>query len=225
MASDMLVVRGIEKRYPAPQKPLEVLCGVSFELGEGETFSIMGPSGSGKSTLLNIIGTLDSPTAGSVMFEGRDVHKLSPRAAAKFRNEKIGFVFQEHHLLPQCTALENVLVPSLAFGSAAPHVRKKAEALLAGVGLADRGGHFPAELSGGERQRVAIARGMVMEPKLLLCDEPTGNLDSETAHAVGELFANLSRATNVSVIAVTHNRAFAELFGGPRLLKDGILHD
>ena len=186
-----LRVRGLEKSYPTPGQPLVVLRGVSFDLEAGHSLAVMGPSGSGKTTLLNLIGTLDRPTAGEVTLNGVNPFSLSADALARFRSDNIGFVFQDHHLLPQLTALENVLLACLARGRVTADDQARAAALLDRVGLADRATHLPGELSGGERQRVAIARALVNRPALILCDEPTGNLDAANADAVGALLADL----------------------------------
>jgi lipoprotein-releasing system ATP-binding protein len=223
MSDRLLRVLDIVKEYPGPGAPVRALAGVSLELGAGESLAVMGPSGSGKSTLLNVIGTLDAPTSGRVLFDGKDVHALGAKAAARFRNASVGFVFQDHHLLPQCTALENVLLPSLAFGSAGSETVARAREILAAVRLAGKEDRFSAELSGGERQRVAIARAMVNAPRLLLCDEPTGDLDAETGEAVARLFLRLRDEKRVGLLVVTHNAAIASLFGRSRTLLDGRL--
>jgi lipoprotein-releasing system ATP-binding protein len=204
-----LVVDEIVKEYPTPREPLRVLSGVSLRLRRGENLAIVGPSGSGKSTLLSIIGTLEPPTSGQVRLAGQDPFALDEAALAAFRSREIGFVFQEHHLLPQCTVLENVLVPFLADGAARPADREQAEKLLTRVGLAERLDHRPAELSGGERQRVAIARALVRGPTLLLADEPTGNLDRTTAQSITELLLELQRGGNTILVVVTHSLALA----------------
>ena len=188
-----LKVVGVRKEYPTPTSPLVVLKDVSFELSPGESLAIVGPSGSGKSTLLNILGTLDHPTAGSVRFGDIDPFALSESALARFRSEHVGFIFQDHHLLPQCTALENVLLPRLARDGKAGDAVGRAKELLRLVGLDQRETHFPSELSGGERQRVAVARAMMNGPGLLLCDEPTGNLDAVNAAAIGGLLRSVAR--------------------------------
>jgi lipoprotein-releasing system ATP-binding protein len=208
-ATAELVIENIVKEYPTPAEPLRVLAGVSFSLGRGENLAILGPSGSGKSTLLSILGTLEPPTSGSVRMGGRNPFGLNERELAAFRRENIGFVFQEHHLLPQCTVLENVLVPFLADGSANPNDQKRATDLLERVGLARRLTHRPAELSGGERQRVAIARALVREPLLLLADEPTGNLDRTTANSIAKLLLELQAERNAILVVVTHSDAMA----------------
>ena len=184
-------VRDLVKRFALGPSTLEVLAGVSFTLAAGDTVAVTGPSGSGKSTLLHVLGTLEHPTSGEVRLEGADPFALPEGALARLRNERIGFVFQDHHLLPQYTVLENVLLPALAFGRADALRQQRARALLARVGLAARAGHRPAELSGGERQRAAIARALLFAPRLLLCDEPTGQLDATTAAAVTDLLLEL----------------------------------
>jgi len=223
MAEQLLRVHGLVKDFVAPGGALRVLDGVDIELSEGESLAVMGPSGSGKSTLLNILGTLDSPTQGRVLFQGEDIHAFNPPRAAEFRNRKIGFVFQDHHLLPQCTALENVLLPRLALGKVTGEAVTRARDTLSAVGLSERTSHFPSQLSGGERQRVAIARAMINLPKLLLCDEPTGDLDSGNAEAIAELLLELHQTQNTAVIIVTHNAAIAHMFGRVHTLKGGKL--
>jgi lipoprotein-releasing system ATP-binding protein len=209
-SNDELVVDDVVKEYPTPSEPLRVLGGVSLRMRRGENLAIVGPSGSGKSTLLSIIGTLEPPTSGRVRLAGADPFTLDEVALAAFRSSQIGFVFQDHHLLPQCTVLENVLVPFLADGAATAADREHAEQLLDRVGLAARLDHRPAELSGGERQRVAIARALVRRPTLLLADEPTGNLDRTTAQSITELLLELQREGNTILIVVTHSMALAE---------------
>src|SRR5882757_3509317 len=195
-AAAELVVEDVAKEYPTPAEPLRILSGVSLLLRRGENAAILGPSGSGKSTLLSILGTLEPPTSGQVLLAREDPFKLNEAELAEFRLENVGFVFQEHHLLPQCTVLENVLVPFLADGAATPDDQHRAADLLGRVGLAQRLTHRPAELSGGERQRVAIARALVREPTLLLADEPTGNLDRTTAGSIAELLLELQAERN-----------------------------
>jgi lipoprotein-releasing system ATP-binding protein len=204
-----LVVDNIVKEYPTPAEPLRVLDGVSFEMRRGENLAILGPSGSGKSTLLSILGTLEPPTAGTVRLVGEDASSLDDAALAAFRRRHIGFVFQEHHLLPQCTVLENVLVPYLADGAATSDDQRRAIELLDRVGLSGRLTHRPAELSGGERQRVAIARALVRGPTLLLADEPTGNLDRTTAQSITKLLLELQAEHRAFLIIVTHSATLA----------------
>ncbi len=218
-----LEVSGIRKEYITPAEPLVVLKGVSFSLSQQESMAIVGPSGSGKSTLLNILGTLDPPTAGSVRLNGVNPFELSPAALARFRSEKIGFVFQDHHLLPQLTAAENVLIAKLAEGTVVEADANRAADLLRQVGLEGRSTHLPAELSGGERQRVAIARALMNRPSLLLCDEPTGNLDAHTAASVADLLFDLAKESSAILIAVTHSPQLAERFGRRMRMLEGEL--
>ena len=209
----MLQVSGVSKAYPTPRGPLAVLSDVTFALAPGEAAAVTGPSGSGKSSLLHILGALDSPTTGRVSFFGRDPFQLSPAAVAEFRNAEIGFVFQDHCLLPQCSVIENVLVPTLvARGNDGADDLRRARELVAQVGLADRVDHRPAELSGGEKQRVAIARALVRQPRLLLCDEPTGNLDQDSAGVVAALLIDLHRRQQNILIVVTHSERLASQF-------------
>src|SRR5262245_44686412 len=208
-ASMALSVVNLSKDYPTRSGPLVVLRGVNLELAPGEALAVMGPSGSGKSTLLHILGTLDRPTAGNVHLGERDPFTLSEPELADFRNRHIGFIFQDHYLLPQCSVLENVLLPLAGGGdSAEPWARE----LLTRVGLAARLEHRPAELSGGERQRVAVARALIRRPQLLLADEPTGNLDRRTAQAVGELLLELHRQERAMLVVVTHSAELARVF-------------
>ncbi len=218
-----LQVSGLRKDYITPAEPLVVLKGVSFSLSAGESMAIVGPSGSGKSTLLNILGTLDPPTAGSVRLDGVDPFSLSAAALARFRSEKIGFVFQDHHLLPQLTAAENVLIARLAERKVVKADADRAAELLRRVGLQGRATHLPAELSGGERQRVAIARALMNGPSLLLCDEPTGNLDAHTAGSVADLLFALAAESKAILIAVTHSPQLAERFARRMRMNEGEL--
>ena len=215
----MLQVSDLSKEYPTARGPLRVLSGVSFDLAPGDAAAIMGPSGSGKSSLLYIVGGLEPPTAGTVTLDGVNPYGLSAAELAAFRNTRIGFVFQDHCLLPQCTVLENVLIPTLVApkgdmsprspGAKADSVAR-ARQLVAQVGLADRIDHRPGELSGGERQRVAIARALVRQPRLLLCDEPTGNLDRSAADNVAAALLDLHRLQNTILVVVTHSAQLAE---------------
>lgn len=207
-----LVVEEIVKEFPTRSENLVVLRGCSFSLSAGEALAILGPSGSGKSTLLHIVGTLDRPTSGSVRLGDVDPFALPEARLARFRSERIGFVFQDHYLLPQCTVLENVLVPAVAAGGVTPAILERARMLLARVGLADRVTHLPAEISGGERQRAALARALVMRPMLLLADEPTGNLDRTAAAAVGNLLVELQREEMLMLVVVTHSLELASRF-------------
>jgi lipoprotein-releasing system ATP-binding protein len=205
---NVLKVSDLSKEYPTPRGPLRVLSGVSFEMAPGDAAAIMGPSGSGKSSLLYILGGLEPPTSGTIALDGSNPYQLSATDLAAFRNKEIGFVFQDHCLLPQCTVLENVLIPTLV-ASGSTDVTARATQLIEQVGLGDRIEHRPAELSGGERQRVAIARALIRQPRLLLCDEPTGNLDRAAAENVAEALLELHRAQKTVLIVVTHSAALA----------------
>jgi lipoprotein-releasing system ATP-binding protein len=204
----MLRVDGLTKDYPTPAGPLRVLDGVTFAMSPGEAAAIMGPSGSGKSTLLYMLGALEPPTSGRITLDGHDPFSLEPKALAAFRNRQIGFVFQDHCLLPQCSVLENVLIPTLVAEPAGDDVAR-AQELIAQVGLSARIDHRPAALSGGERQRAAIARALIRQPRLLLCDEPTGNLDQASADTVAGVLLDLHRRQNTMLIIVTHNPQLA----------------
>jgi lipoprotein-releasing system ATP-binding protein len=204
----MLKATGISKAYDTPRGPLPVLEDVDVALAAGESLCVVGPSGSGKSTLLYILGTLERPTRGDVRLDGRDVHALPEPELAAFRNREIGFVFQDHFLLPQLSVLENVLAPTLV-AAAKDDYAARARTLLERVGLGDRLAHRPAELSGGERQRTALARALVMRPRVLLCDEPTGNLDADSARVVADLILELHRAEPSVLVLVTHSAELA----------------
>jgi lipoprotein-releasing system ATP-binding protein len=218
----MLHVESLTKDYPTRSGPLPVLRNVSLTLADGEAAAIMGPSGSGKSTLLNILGTLEPPTSGSVTIGDCDPFTLSPAELARFRSHRVGFIFQDHHLLPQCSALENVLIPTLPERRGAD-ATERARHLLNRVGLTDRLEHRPAELSGGERQRVAVARALVNRPTLLLADEPTGNLDRITAEVVASLLIELQQEENTMLLMVTHSHGLADRFARRYELVDGTL--
>src|SRR5262245_32998710 len=217
-----LVVRHLGKDYPTRTGPLSVLRDVDLDLARGQAVAVMGPSGSGKSTLLHILGTLDTPTSGSVRLDGKDPFALPERALADFRNQHVGFVFQDHHLLPQCSVLENVLIPTLA-GDGRAQTEPWARELLERVGLSDPTDHRPAELSGGERQRAAIARALILRPQLLLADEPTGNLDRRSAEKVGELLLELHRQEQNILVVVTHSADLARRFPLCEEMVDGSL--
>ncbi len=219
----MIRLANLRKEYPTRGEPLVVLRDVALDVMPAEGVAIVGPSGSGKSTLLHILGTLERPTAGTVQFNGRDPFALGDRELAAFRNAHIGFVFQDHHLLPQCSALENVLVPTFVQATRDPNAESRARELLERVGLANRMQHRPAELSGGERQRVAIARAFINRPSLLLADEPTGNLDRKTAATVADLFFELQRAEAAALVVVTHSAELAARFPRRAELVDGTL--
>jgi lipoprotein-releasing system ATP-binding protein len=210
-----LEVSNVSKQYATPRGPLTVLSDATFSLKRGEAVAITGPSGSGKSSLLYILGALDAPSSGTVTLAGRNPFQLSPAALADFRNQEIGFVFQDHCLLPQCSVLENVLVPTLVArgdGGGTGAETALARSLIEQVGLADRIEHRPGELSGGEKQRVAIARALIRKPRLLLCDEPTGNLDQASASMVASLLLDLHRRQQNILIVVTHSAKLASEF-------------
>ncbi len=206
----VLQVEHVVKEYRSGSRVLRILDDISFSLQSGDNLAVVGPSGSGKSTLLNIVGGLDRPTQGTVRLDDDTPATMNPVELARFRNRRVGFVFQEHHLLPQCTVLENVLVPTLADGAPTAEDVRLAEELLERVGLQDRKGHLPGELSGGERQRTAIARALIRKPDLLLADEPTGNLDRAAADQVAELLLELQTSQQAILIVVTHSLRLAE---------------
>jgi lipoprotein-releasing system ATP-binding protein len=219
-----LALADVRKSFTSGKRTLEVLRGVSLEILGGEALAITGPSGSGKSTLLHLIGTLDRATSGTIELDGRSVHDLSEPELAAFRNRNVGFVFQDHHLLPQYTVLENVLLPTMAPGAESGfEIEDRARQLLERVGLADRLEHRPAELSGGEAQRVAVARALVQRPRLVLCDEPTGNLDPATARSVADLLFELHGSMRSILIVVTHSLELAARFRRRVELRDGRL--
>lgn len=225
----MVELVDVTKTYGDPGDPasVSVLKGITLKIERGRALAIVGPSGCGKSTLLNIVGGLDRVTSGQVLLDGRDLAGLDDDELARIRSREIGFVFQMHHLLPQCTVLENVLVPTLAERGRArtSTLRREAESLLARVGLADRMSHRPGELSGGQRQRVAVARALINKPKLLLADEPTGSLDEESSRSIAELLAQLNRDDGVTMVVVTHSRELASRMGHVTELSGGVLND
>jgi lipoprotein-releasing system ATP-binding protein len=204
----VLKVENVSKEYATPRGPLRVLSGVSLSLEKGDAISIMGPSGTGKSTLLYIIGALEPPTSGTISLNNQNPFALDEKQLAAFRNREIGFVFQDHCLLPQCSVLENVLTPTLV-STNANNATKRARELLEHVGLGDRLDHRPAELSGGEKQRVSLARALITKPQLLLCDEPTGNLDHKAAEVVAALLLELHREQQTILVVVTHSAELA----------------
>lgn len=218
-----LEVQHVAKSYPTATDPLVVLRDVSFELSGGENLAILGPSGCGKSTLLHILGALDKPTSGTVTLKGQNPLALSEKELAHFRNREIGFVFQDHYLLPQLTVIENLLLPLLAFGSMTDASRERARMLLDRVGLAARAGHLPSELSGGERGRAAIARALIAKPSLILADEPTGNLDRTTAKSISQLLLDMQRDEGAMLITVTHSLDLAALMQRRVELDSGAL--
>jgi len=207
----VLKVENVSKEYPTPRGALKIVSDVSLSLSQGDALSIMGPSGSGKSTLLYIMGALEPPTSGAVTLDGKNPFQLKEKELAAFRNLEIGFIFQDHCLLPQCSVIENVLTPTLV-SAKNNNDFERARSLLDQVGLADRLDHRPAELSGGEKQRVALARALIMQPQLLLCDEPTGNLDHKAADVVASLLLDLHRQQKTILVVVTHNAELAARF-------------
>ncbi len=223
----MLELFHVAKDYGEPGTPghVRVLEDVSLIIKPGQAVAVVGPSGSGKSTLLNLMGALDRPTSGEVMFDGQDLAVLDDTQLAGIRCQDIGFVFQLHHLLPQCTVLENILIPTLAHPSPDPKeaLRQRGLDLLAKVGLADQRDRRPGQLSGGQQQRVAVARALINRPKLLLADEPTGSLDAHTAMMIGDLLVQLNRSEQVALVVVTHATALAERFDRVWELRDGHL--
>jgi ABC-type lipoprotein export system ATPase subunit len=223
----LLHLVNVTKRYESPDdaRGLTVLDAVSLEVARGESVAIVGPSGSGKSTLLQIMGTLDRPSSGIVTMDGQDLNALDPQHVATVRNRDLGFVFQAHYLLPQCTVWENVLVPTLVCSDTALRdgAPQRAERLLQRVGLAGRKSHLPGQLSGGERQRVAVVRAMINQPKLLLADEPTGSLDQASAQQLRQLLLELNREEGVALVIVTHALDLARRMGRVLELKDGRL--
>ncbi|BDG02053.1 ABC transporter ATP-binding protein [Anaeromyxobacter oryzae] len=216
-APPLVRIEGLGKTFLMGDKRLEVLRGIDLEIARGDLVALTGPSGAGKSTFLHLLGTLDVPTQGRILFDGEDVFDRGEDALAEFRNDTIGFVFQSHHLLPEFSAVENAMMPALIRRVSRADARRRATDMLALVGLADRMDHKPGELSGGEQQRVALARALCLEPKLLLADEPTGNLDPQTAEGIHALLADLNARMGVTAVVVTHNERLAAAL--PRRLR------
>jgi lipoprotein-releasing system ATP-binding protein len=225
MSETLLEVLELCKSYGAGESRVDVLKGVSIQLAKGETVALLGASGAGKSTLMHILGALDRPTSGSVRYEGEDIFAKSERQLASFRNRGIGFVFQFHHLLPEFTALENVMMPAMINGASRSEASSSASSILEEVGLAHRLAHKPGELSGGEQQRVAVARALVMRPQLLLADEPTGNLDMKTSESIHDLFEDIHKNRGLSIMVVTHNERLAARTMRQIRLQDGRVQD
>jgi len=220
----MLEVKNLHKNYHNGSKTIRVLKGLNLNIEKGQIIAIVGPSGAGKSTLLHILGGLDSPSEGKVIFEQRDIYRLSDAELSQLRNKKIGFVFQFYHLLSEFSVLENILLPARISGNAPfTKVREIAFKLLEKTGLGERTGHFPSQLSGGERQRVAILRGLINNPEMLLCDEPTGNLDSASGEEVMALIRKINSQNKTAVILVTHNLELAKSADRVYHLRDGVL--
>jgi len=222
---NLVLARGIKKTFANSSAQIDILKSVDLSLRIGETVAIVGASGIGKSTLLQILGTLDLPDDGHLWFQGRNILKLEPAQLAGFRNTSIGFVFQFHHLLPEFTALENAMMPALISGMPKQQAIRQARQLLDEVGLEHRLKHKPGELSGGEQQRVAIARALVMDPEILLADEPTGNLDTETGKKIEDILVNLNTTKKITLIVVTHNKLLADRMSGRIGLRDGKIYD
>ena len=218
---ELIQVQQLFKAYGNGTKRVEVLKGVDLTFSRGERAAIVGASGVGKTTFLHVLGTIDRPTAGKVLYEGKDIYTLNEKDLALFRNREIGFVFQFHHLLPEFTALENTMMPCLIQGISKKESASRAESILTLVGLKERLPHKPGELSGGEQQRVAVARALVLEPKVLLADEPTGNLDTKTGESVFDLLQELNQIKGVTLIVVTHNLKLAEKLSRQIHLVDG----
>lgn len=226
MAEALVIIENLSKSFQHMGRTLEVLRGIDLNIYPGEILCIVGPSGAGKSTLLHCIGTLDLPTSGRIRLAGDELTTLSGTRLASIRNRTIGFVFQFHHLLPEFDALENVMMPGLILGKSKRDLQKRASALLEEVGLGHRGTHRPGELSGGEQQRVAVARALLLDPKLVLADEPTGNLDSATSDAIHDLFFQINRDHGTTIVVVTHNPAFAQRMPRVVHMRDGkVVHD
>lgn len=219
----MIEAKNIHKLYGNNKKPLPVLKGIDLKVGEGEFVIIAGPSGAGKSTLLNILGGLDTPSSGKVILDGEDIYSLSDEELSGKRNRGIGFVFQFYHLLSELTALENALLPGLIKKEQYDKVRNVAMELLVQTGLGDRANHYPSQLSGGEKQRVAVVRSLINNPKLLLCDEPTGNLDSQSGEGIISLIRKINAQNKMTVVLVTHNMDLAKSADKVYHLKDGLL--
>lgn len=224
MTEPLLRAIGLVRSFSLGGREIRVLRGLNLEIEPGERVAIMGKSGVGKSTLLHILGTLDRPDAGKVLIEGSDVFSLPEPKLAAFRNAHIGFVFQFHHLLPEFTALENTMMPGIIGGLSRSEAFERAASLLRDVGLADRTDHRPGELSGGEQQRVALARALLMRPKLILADEPTGNLDDATSEEVHQLFSSIGERYGVAFLVATHNPRLAQRMQRVLKLEDGVLH-
>jgi lipoprotein-releasing system ATP-binding protein len=220
----MIRVNNLQKTFIKDGHRIEVLNGLDFEIGEGQSLAVVGASGAGKSTLLHILGTLDHPTSGAVLFDGVDVFTWPEKKLAAFRNRKIGFVFQFHNLLPEFTALENVMMPALIQRMPKGEAGTRAAAILGEMGLSDRTTHKPGELSGGEQQRVALARALVLEPEILLADEPTGNLDTETGKKIEDTLLALNRTRGITLIVVTHNPSLAGRMSQHLGLRDGRIY-
>ncbi|MDX9821932.1 MAG: ABC transporter ATP-binding protein [Syntrophales bacterium] len=221
----MIRLTNLSKVFVKDGNKIEVLKGLNLEIARGETLAVVGVSGAGKSTLIHTLGTLDRPTSGQVLFDGVDVFQKQERELAEFRNRKIGFVFQFYNLLPEFSSLENTMMPALICGMSVRQARKKAEEILAEVGLGDRMTHKPGELSGGEQQRVAVARALIMSPEILLADEPTGNLDTETGKKIEDMLVSLNQSKGITLVVVTHNPMLASRMSRQIGLRDGRIYE
>jgi lipoprotein-releasing system ATP-binding protein len=220
----MIKLKQLSKTFIKDGNRIDVLKGLDLEIQKGESLAVVGVSGSGKSTLIHILGTLDHPTSGVLLFEEKNVFEWPEKKLAAFRNERIGFVFQFHNLLPEFSSLENTMMPALIHGLSKSEARKRAEAILNDLGLRDRMTHKPGELSGGEQQRVAVARALMMEPEILLADEPTGNLDSETGSRIGDILVQLNKTRQITLVIVTHNPLLAKQMSRRIGLQDGKIY-
>ncbi len=223
--NNVIAARGLHKYYRSGDQTLKILLGLDLEVARGETVAVAGESGAGKTTLLNLLGGLDKPTDGRVFVDGTDISSLKDAARASFRNRRVGYVFQFHHLLPEFTALENVMMPLLIGRVNGTEAERRSRTYLEAVGIRKRETHRPAKLSGGERQRVAVARALAPEPAVILADEPSGNLDERTAESLHDLLFDLNAALGQTFVIVTHNRALAARCGRTLLLEGGVLHD
>jgi len=221
VAEALVIIENLSKSFQHMGRTLDVLRGIDLNIYPGEILCIVGPSGAGKSTLLHCIGTLDLPSSGRIRLAGEELTTLGGTRLAAIRNRTLGFVFQFHHLLPEFDALENVMMPGLILGKKKRDLHQRASALLEEVGLSHRGTHRPGELSGGEQQRVAVARALLLDPKLVLADEPTGNLDSATSDAIHDLFFQINRDHGTTIVVVTHNPAFAQRMPRVVHMRDG----
>lgn len=221
MSGEYIEIKALYKAFGKGESRVEVLKGIELEISKGEMVAVVGASGAGKSTMMHIVGGLEIPTSGEVFYAGTSLYSMNDKMLSAFRNREIGFVFQSHHLLPEFSALENVMMPALVARIPREEAREKASKILSRVGLANRTTHKPGELSGGEQQRVAISRGLVMNPNVLLADEPTGNLDSETGDEIFSLLSELNREMGITIVMVTHNEKLASGMGRQVTVRDG----
>lgn len=220
----MIKIRNLSKSFMKGANRIEVLKKLDLDIADGESLAVLGVSGAGKSTLIHILGTLDHPTEGSLLFDDMDIFTWEEKKLAAFRNKKIGFVFQFHNLLPEFSCLENTIMPALIYGLSKGEAKEKGEAILNQVGLGHRMTHKPGELSGGEQQRVAVARALIMEPEIILADEPTGNLDTETGHKIEDILVQLNETKKITLVVVTHNQSLAKRLSRSIGLRDGRIY-